>query len=102
MFRNVHVCISKIGGQNMDEKKAELINVGSRKITQREKSGSLQVVIPSKLVEHMGLNEGEQLIFYMDPNDSGYTIALKSFIKEFPALGVTRSLQSLKGRKGDE
>jgi|GEM_PF-4603389 len=79
-----------------------LIKIGSRKITRKEKSGSMHIVIPAELVKHMELKEGEQLIFYKDPNDSGYTLLIKSFDRDFPALGTRLTLKSLKGRKEDD
>jgi bifunctional DNA-binding transcriptional regulator/antitoxin component of YhaV-PrlF toxin-antitoxin module len=82
----------------MDTDDTELIKIGARKVSRKEKGGSLHVVIPAGLVKHMQLKEGDQLIFYMDPQDRGYTIAIKSFIRTFPALGTTIALKSLKKR----
>ena len=88
----------EIGCDGMDTEDTELIKVGARKISRKEKGGSLHIVIPATLVKHMQLKEGEQLMFYMDPQDHGYAIAIKSFVRTFPALGTTIALKSLKKR----
>ena len=86
----------------MKDGDTSLVKVGSRKITRKEKSGSMHIVIPADLVKHMDLKEGEHLIFYKDPNDPGYTLIIKSFEREFPALGFRLTMNTLKGRDEDD